>query len=255
MFTLVCVVTPRPSGYRNNSVVRPGQSCGGPEQVHRGTSMGLNWLGGEGITTPSARTAEQTDIALFWLESSPCSGTGSPRRLSRGRLDPAEDARCSGCPTWPTTLHGHSNQVPGVQLLATRDRHCNPEPTATRTRAPDQGLDFSRADPPSPTRLGTQRRGGRQLTSGAVLGAHRVTFETCSRRYRLEVRVNTCRRVPFVHQLSEARKRTASAHLVGFHFRKAVDEGIKHGRKSATRRRPPPAARNRELTTLPSEAR
>ena len=28
-------------------------------------------LGGDGITTPNARTADQTEIALFWLESSP----------------------------------------------------------------------------------------------------------------------------------------------------------------------------------------
>jgi hypothetical protein len=28
-------------------------------------------LGGDGITTPTARTPEQTEIALYWWESSP----------------------------------------------------------------------------------------------------------------------------------------------------------------------------------------
>ena len=31
----------------------------------------IKQLGGDGVTTPSARTADQTEIALFWVESSP----------------------------------------------------------------------------------------------------------------------------------------------------------------------------------------
>src|SRR4030095_13816251 len=37
-------------------------------------------LGGDNITTPSMRTAEQTEIGLFWLESSPLAWN----RLARG---------------------------------------------------------------------------------------------------------------------------------------------------------------------------
>jgi hypothetical protein len=35
-------------------------------------------LGGDGVTTPNERSEEQTEIALFWLESSPLAWTGSP---------------------------------------------------------------------------------------------------------------------------------------------------------------------------------
>jgi len=32
-------------------------------------------FGGDGVTTPSARTSEQTQIGLFWIESPPWRGT------------------------------------------------------------------------------------------------------------------------------------------------------------------------------------
>ncbi len=54
-------------------------------------------LGGDDATTPSARTAEQTEIALFWLESSPLQWNRIARSLSAGqRLDPWESARLFG---------------------------------------------------------------------------------------------------------------------------------------------------------------
>ncbi len=51
-------------------------------------------LGGDGITTTSARTPEQTEIALFWLESSPLQWNRIARTLSASRrLDPWQSAR------------------------------------------------------------------------------------------------------------------------------------------------------------------
>jgi len=54
-------------------------------------------LGADGITTPRARTAEQTETALFWLESSPLQWNRIARTLSASRrLDPWESARLFG---------------------------------------------------------------------------------------------------------------------------------------------------------------
>ena len=54
-------------------------------------------LGGDGVTTPSARTAEQTEIGLFWIESSPLAWNRIARQISaRADLDLHENARLFG---------------------------------------------------------------------------------------------------------------------------------------------------------------
>src|SRR5713226_2480996 len=52
--------------------------------------------GGDGITTPSARTADQTEIALFWYESSPLKWSRIARAVSiKKGLNLWENARLS----------------------------------------------------------------------------------------------------------------------------------------------------------------
>ena len=54
-------------------------------------------LGGDDLTTPSARTPEQTEIGLFWVESSPLAWNRIARAVSqRAGLDPWENARLFG---------------------------------------------------------------------------------------------------------------------------------------------------------------
>ena len=54
-------------------------------------------LGGDGNTTPSARTADQTEIALFWYESSPLKWSRIARSVSVNKgLDLWENARLFG---------------------------------------------------------------------------------------------------------------------------------------------------------------
>ena len=54
-------------------------------------------LGGDGTTTPSARSADQTETALFWLESSPLMWNAVARRVAvSGHLDAWESARLFG---------------------------------------------------------------------------------------------------------------------------------------------------------------
>ena len=54
-------------------------------------------LGGNVVTTPSARTPDQTQIALFWVESSPLQWNRIARTVSAGaRLDMWAKARLFG---------------------------------------------------------------------------------------------------------------------------------------------------------------
>ena len=54
-------------------------------------------LGGDDVTTPSARTPEQTEIGLFWIESSPLAWNRIARSVSvRAHLTPHENARLFG---------------------------------------------------------------------------------------------------------------------------------------------------------------
>ena len=54
-------------------------------------------LGGDGVNTPSARTADETEIALFWLESSPLQWNRIARTVSNDAgLDAWENARLFG---------------------------------------------------------------------------------------------------------------------------------------------------------------
>jgi hypothetical protein len=57
----------------------------------------IKLLGGDGTTTPSIRTPEQTEIGLFWVESSPLSWNRMARSVSASQgLDLWENARLFG---------------------------------------------------------------------------------------------------------------------------------------------------------------
>ena len=65
----------------DGSQFRPGPPFSLTSRKYAADVNEVQRLGGDGVTTPSARTAEQTEIARFWLESSPCSGTVLPGRF------------------------------------------------------------------------------------------------------------------------------------------------------------------------------
>ena len=78
---------------RSSARVRP---TGDQQEVRRGLQRGQA-PGGDGVTTPSARTAEQTEIALFWVESSPLQWNRIARTVSADSgLDLWENARLFG---------------------------------------------------------------------------------------------------------------------------------------------------------------
>jgi hypothetical protein len=57
----------------------------------------IKLLGGDNVTTTSARTADQTEIGLFWIESSPLAWNRLAREVSAGStLDLWQNARLFG---------------------------------------------------------------------------------------------------------------------------------------------------------------
>jgi hypothetical protein len=112
-------------------------------------------LGGIGEpTTPSQRTEEQTQIGLFWIESSPLSWNRLTRSLSAPKgLDPWENARLFGLlnlamadgyiPSWEAKYH-YNLWAAGHRDSRRRHRrqsgHCRrSELDATAAHLPDAG--------------------------------------------------------------------------------------------------------------------
>ena len=105
---------------RNGAQFRPGPPHAVTDPRYTADYNEIKRLGGDGVTTPSARTADETEIAMFWYESSPLQWNRIARTVARA---PARRVG-AGAPVRPAQ-HGPDrrlhrdvrDQVP-VQLLA-----------------------------------------------------------------------------------------------------------------------------------------
>ena len=193
-------------------------------------------LGGDGVTTPSARTAEQTEIARFWVESSPLQWNRIARSVS-SRLDPWAQARMFGLLNM-ALADGY------VGSFETKYLYNYWRPVTAIREAGSDGNPNTSADPTwtplVPTPPIPDHDSAHSVEGGAAaevlrrfFGTDHIGFRTCSltvpsggtcsdpspvtRRYR---------------SFSEAADENGlSRILVGFHFRNAVEDGIEHGRK------------------------
>jgi hypothetical protein len=201
-------------------------------------------LGGDDLPggTPSARTAEQTEIALFWVENSPLQWNRIARTVSADRgLDLWENARLFGLlnialadgyiGTFETKYH--YNYWRPVTAIRAADTDGNPKTSADPTWTPLVPT------PPIP-----DYDSGHSVEGGAAaqvltrfFGTDRISFETCSLTLLPGSACGDGSPVLRSYtSFSQAREENGvSRILVGFHFRKAVDEGIKHGRKIGNR--------------------
>jgi PAP2 superfamily len=199
-------------------------------------------LGGDGVTTPSARTAEQTEIARFWLESAPLQWNRIARKLAASaRLDPWEQARLFGLLNM-AMADGYIGSFESKYLY----NYWRPV-TAIREAGTDGNPNTS-ADPTwtplAPTPPIPDHDSAHSVEGGAAaevlqrfFGTDRIAFRTCSLSLPAG---STCNDPSPVtrgyHSLSQAADENGlSRILVGFHFRHAVSEGIQHGRKIGRR--------------------
>ena len=82
---------------KDSSQFRPGPPYRVTRKKYTADFNEVKSLGGDDVSTPSARTADQTEIALFWFESSPLKWNRIARTVSADQgLDLWENARLFG---------------------------------------------------------------------------------------------------------------------------------------------------------------
>lgn len=195
-------------------------------------------LGGDDVTTPSARTADQTEMALFWIENSPLQWNRIARTASAQRgLDLWENARLFGLlnlaladgyiGTFETKRH-YSYWRP-VTAIHEGDADGNPatvgDPTWTSLVPAPPIPDYD---------------SGHAVEGGAAaevlarfFGTDRIGFAVCSFTLPAGSRCSDASPVLRTYRsFSQAAAENGySRILVGFHFRQGVEEGVEHGRK------------------------
>ena len=197
-------------------------------------------LGGDGITTPSARTAEQTEIALFWLESSPLQWNRIARTLSASRrLDRWESARLFGLlnlaladgyiSSFDTKYHyRYWRPVSAIRAAGLRRQPATPAPIPRGRRCV--------TTPPIPDydSAHSVEGGAAAAVFRRFFATDRIAFTTCSLTLPAGTRCDDAAPVSrsYATFTDAAEENGVSRILIGFHFRKAVREGIEHGRRS-----------------------
>jgi hypothetical protein len=228
---------------RDSSQFRPGPPYRVTGKKYAADFNEVKRLGGDDITTPSARTAEQTEIALFWVESAPLQWNRIARTVSADRgLDLWENARLFGLlnmaladgyiGSFDTKYHGYNYWRP-VTAIRTADTDGNPNTSADPTWTPLVPT------PPIPDydSAHSVEGGAAAQVLKRFFGTDHIGFTACSLTLPAG---STCdAAAPVLRSytsFSQAREENGvSRILVGFHFRKAVDEGIDHGRKIGNR--------------------
>ena len=90
-----------PFALHHSSQFRPGPPYDLDRKKYTADFNEVKSLGGDDVTTPSARTADQTEIALFWYESSPLKWNRIARTVSADRgLTRGRTPDCSVSSTW-----------------------------------------------------------------------------------------------------------------------------------------------------------
>jgi hypothetical protein len=78
---------------QDSAQFRPGPPYAVTDENYTADFNEVKSLGGDGLTTPSARTADQTEIAYLWRESSPLNqAEGERGRMTANRADAALSA-------------------------------------------------------------------------------------------------------------------------------------------------------------------
>jgi hypothetical protein len=198
-------------------------------------------LGGDDITTPSARTGQQTEIALFWVESSPLMWNRIARTVSTQK----------GIGLWRAArVFGLLNMALADGYISVADskyRYNYWRPVTAIQNAGTDGNANTTGDPTWVPLVATppipEYDSGHSVEGGAGaqvlrrLFGNEISFRACS--MTLPAGTTCVDPSPVFRRYSSfaqaMRENGKSRILVGFHFRKAVEVGIEHGRKIGNR--------------------
>jgi PAP2 superfamily len=226
----------------HSSQFRPGPPYRVTSKKYAADFNEVKSLGGDGITTPSLRTADQTEIALFWWESSPLKWNRIARTVSAGQgLDLWENARLFGLLNVALAdgyiamvdSKNHYNYWRPVTAIQNGNTDDNPGTTGDPTWTPLQGT------PPD-----QDYASGHSIEGGAAaevlkqfFGTDQIHFDDCSAS--LPAGSSCGDSSPVLRSYSTfseaAAENALSRILIGFHFRKSVEEGTDYGRKIGKR--------------------
>ena len=229
---------------RNSSQFLPGPPYAINSANYTADFNEVKRLGGDGVTTPSQRTPDQTQIALFWVESSPLAWNRLTRSIAMDRhVGLWDSARLFGLlnlamadgyiGSWQAKfpVYNYWRPVTAIQLAGTDGNPATePNPTWTPlvTTPPIPDYDSGHA----------VEGGSAAQALKRFFGTDHISFKACSRTLPDEAQTCTGASTVFRYFSSftqAANENGVSRILVGFHFRKAVTAGIVHGRKIADR--------------------
>ena len=197
-------------------------------------------LGGDGVTTPSARTADQTQIGVFWIESSPLAWNRLARAISAERgFVLWENARLFALlnlamadgyiASWEAKYHYlFWRPITAIRL---GDSDGNP-----RT---DGDEDWTPLQPTYPI---PDHDSGHAVQGGVaaeilkqVFGTDDVAFTACSTTVGAGMTCDDAAPVwrSYTSFSQAADENAVSRIYIGIHFRRAVEQGVEHGRKIA----------------------
>jgi len=200
----------------------------------------IKLLGGDGLTTPSARTPDQTEIGLFWIESSPLAWNRLARALSVERgFDLWENARLFGLlnlamadgyvASWETKYHYRFWRP--ITAIRLGDTDGNPLTDVDTAWTP---LQFTYPMPDHDSGHAVQGGVAAEILK-QVFGTDDISFTACSTTVGVGL---TCTdATPVIRSYSSfsqaADENAVSRIYIGIHFRNAVELGVRHGRKIA----------------------
>jgi hypothetical protein len=223
----------------HSSQFRPGPPYAVDRKQYTADYNEVKSLGGDELT--SARTADESEIALFWWESSPLKWNRIARTVSARRgLNLWENARLFGLLNMALAdgyvamvdSKNHYNYWRPITAIQTGDTDGNPDtigdPTWTSFRQTPPNQDYV---------------SGHSIEGGAgaevlkqFFGTDEISFEDCG----AVLPAGSCSdATPILRSytsFSQAADENAHSRiLIGFHFRKSVEEGTEYGRNIGRR--------------------
>jgi hypothetical protein len=226
---------------KDSSQFRPGPPYKVDTKKYTADFNEVKSFGGDGITTRSERTADQTEIALYWWESSPLKWNRIARIVSVDRgLGLWENARLFGLLNLALAdgyiamvdSKNHYNYWRPVTAIQTGDTDGNPDTTGDPAWTPLRGT------PPD-----QDYASGHSIEGGAgaevlkqFFGTDRISFQDCSVTLPARDCSDPSPKLRSYTSFSQAAVENAySRILIGFHFRKSVEEGTDYGRQIGKR--------------------
>jgi hypothetical protein len=225
---------------KDASQFRPGPPYSLTSRKYAADVNEIQRLGGDDVITPSARTDDQTEIALFWVESSPLAWNRLTRAVATADgLDLWESARLFGLLNLAMAdgyigsfeAKYHYRFWRPVTAIRLADIDGNPATTADPTWTPLV------QNPPIP-----DYDSGHAVEGGAAaevlkrfFRTDRMSFSACS--FTLPAGQTCSDASPTLRHFTSfsqaADENAVSRIYVGFHFRDAVKTGTRHGERIA----------------------